>query len=115
MNIKRPDGIILNQISYQMVIEDLKSNSPTFFPDRVRPYESKISVRKMIFDSVKEECVRKGYWCFADGINQEPVSRTMRNLVQDMARLGFIKRISTGRYIVEIEGDADASSDAKDS
>lgn len=69
----------------------------------------------MIFDSVKEECLRKGYWCFADGINQEPVSRTMRNLVQDMARLGFIKRISTGRYIVEIEGDADASSDAKDS
>ena len=39
----------------------------------------------------------------------------MRNLVQDMARLGFIKRIGTGRYIVEIEGDADASSDAKDS
>ena len=115
VNIKRPDGIILNQISYQIVIEDLKSNRPTFFPDRVQPYESKISVRKMIFDSVKEECVRKGYWCFADGINQEPVSRTMRNLVQDMARLGFIKRISTGRYIVEIEGDADASSDAKDS
>lgn len=115
VNIKRPDGVVLNQISYKMVIEDLKSGNPTLFPDRVRVYVEKTSIRKMIFDSVKEAYLQKGYWCFDDGINGEPVSRVMRNLVQDMARLGFIKRISTGKYIIQIEGDADASSNAKDS
>ena len=100
MNIKRPDGIVLNQIGYRMLIADLKSNCPTIIPDRTKAYVQKTSLRKMVYDSMKEQTEQKGYWCCTDGICGEAVTPNWRNIIQKMVKAGFIKRIGRGKYII---------------
>ena len=115
VNIKRPDGIVLNQIGYRMLIADLKSNCPTIIPDRTKSYVQKTSLRKMVYDSMKEQTEQKGYWCCSDGICGEVVTPNWRNIIQKMVKAGFIKRIGKGKYIIESGCDSDASDDEKDS
>ena len=100
--LRCPDGVMLTNVSYQAIMNDLKATTPALFGNRTCKYKDKISVRKEIFDRVRMITIQKGYWEFADGLAEGvEVTREKRNLVQDMARLGYIKRIGVGKYIVE--------------
>lgn len=100
-SVRMPNGVLLAHLSYSILMNDLKSEIPFIFRDRKCQYIEIRSIRRKIFDSVKAETERKGWWGFSDKIDGQKVSRSMRNLVQDMARLGYIKRIGTGKYITE--------------
>ena len=87
--------------SYQAVMLDLKADEPGIFTDRKKRYVDSVSIRKTILDHVIEFTKKNGCWTFRDGLNGVDITydRLKRNIVQDMARLGYIKRNSRGRYI----------------
>lgn len=91
---------VYKHIAYKRAMLDLKSEVPEIFKDKHTTYRDKRSVRKLIYDNVVYESLRKGYWEFADGLDGNEVTRMQRNLVQDLARLGYIHRISKGKYAI---------------
>lgn len=91
---------VYEHISYKQAMLDLKSEVPEIFKDRHTVYRDKRSVRKLIYDNVVYESLRKGYWTFSDGLDGKEVTRMQRNLVQDLARLGYIQRVGVGKYAI---------------
>ncbi len=96
---------VYEHVSYKQVMLDLKSEVPEIFKDRHTTYRDKRSVRKLIYDNVVYESLRKGYWTFSDGLDGQEVTRIQRNLVQDLANLGYIHRISKGKYAIVGRGE----------
>ena len=100
-----PDGDVLSGYSYGAVMANLKAENSTIFPDRVKRWSDPVSLRKTIYDRIAEGTRTKGYWNFADGLDEvtDPsmpggVSRERRNIVQDMCRDGLIERCGRGCY-----------------
>ena len=107
VSLVMPSGIVLSGYPYGMVMADLKAEKSTIFQDRIRRWSDPASIRKRIYDQILEETEAKGYWTFADGLDEvtDPsmpggVSRERRNIVQDMAIAGLIERCGKGRYKV---------------
>ena len=102
-----PNGFVLSGYPYGMVVADLKSEKSTIFQNKVKRWSDPVSLRKTIYDRIAEGTRSKGYWTFADGLGEvtDPsmpggVSRERRNIVQDLAKLGFIERCGKGQYRV---------------
>lgn len=93
-----PAGFVMSGLSYITVMNDLKSEKASIIKNRRKRWSDPVSIRRRIYDNVKKASLDKGFWCFADGLDGEPVSRTQRNLIQDLARLGYIERVGVGRY-----------------
>lgn len=93
-----PGGAVISGAAYKTVMADLKSEKPSIFQDRIKPYQDIRSIRGLIYENVRRETLRKGYWRFSDGLDGQEVTRIRRNTVQDMARLGYIKRVGVGMY-----------------
>lgn len=98
---------VYEHIAYKQVMLDLKSEESEIFKDKHTTYRDKRSVRKMIYDNVVYESLRKGYWTFSDDLDGKEVTRIQRNLVQDLANLGYIHRISKGKYAIAGRGDTE--------
>ena len=100
-----PDGKVLSGYSYGAVMANLKAENSMIFPDKVKRWVDPVSLRKTIYDRIEEVTRNKGYWNFADGLDEitDPsmpggVSRERRNIVQDMCRDGLIERCGRGCY-----------------
>lgn len=98
---------VYEHIAYKQAMLDLKSEVPEIFKDRHIIYRDKRSVRKLIYDNVVYESLRKGYWTFSDGLDGKEVTRIQRNLVQDLANLGYIQRVGIGKYAIAGRGDTE--------
>lgn len=103
VTLKCPDGSVLSHLSFKEVINDLQSDHPVIFSDRLHPYLEKQSIRKRIYDAVKLETKKKGYWTFEDGLDGETVHYTYKRRIQDMVRLGIIKYIGQDKYTLEVK------------
>lgn len=89
---------IYKRISYQKVMIDLKRDVPEIFQFRHTVYRDKRSIRKLIYDNVCSESLKKGFWSYADGLDGNEVSLDQKRIVQSMARVGYIHRIDAGKY-----------------
>lgn len=101
VTVTLPGGVVMSGVPYTVIMNDLKSEKPCIFKKRIKPYKDARSIRSVIYENVKRETFQKGYWCFKDGLDGQEVTRIRRNIVQDMARLGYIKRIGVGQYSVD--------------
>ena len=104
VDIKRKDGTVIENMAYETLIEDLMSDKPIMIPDRVKKYEYKQSIRRRIYDSIKEFTQKNGYWCFVDGIDGMKIDAGTKRILQDMENHGFIQRMEIGKYKVK-DGD----------
>lgn len=102
-----PTGDIRKGYSYGAIMADLKSEFVRIFKNRTKRWNDPESIRKRIFDRITIATRNKGYWNFADGLDEvtDPsmpggVSRERRNIIQDMAKEGFIERCGRGCYRV---------------
>ncbi|MGN0313448.1 MAG: TniQ family protein [Fusicatenibacter sp.] len=102
---KRGDVIVYHQgsvlardISYTKVMNDLQLDVPELLTDRKKKYQPPKSIRRIIYDAVKESTKEKGFWEGKDGIGGQPYTRRERNILQDLANQGYIKRIEKGKY-----------------
>lgn len=94
VDVFRDDMLVYSQIPYSKIMNDLQEEEPELFPERKRKYVPPKSIRRIIYDSVKEAASKKGYWtAVEDGINGKKMTREQRNILQDFANQGFIKRI----------------------
>lgn len=87
-------------ISYQLVMVDLKRKVPKIFKDRHTVYEDKRTFRKMVYENVVFESLRKGCWTFEDGLDGKELTRPQKKKVQKMARDGYICRLKVGKYAI---------------
>lgn len=85
--------------SYTKIMNDLMSEESVIFTDKQKVYVPERTLRKKILDNVKKCTDQKGYWEFADGLDGEVVTRVQRNLIQDMAKAGYLVRVGKGRYV----------------
>lgn len=95
------EGDVIEQdISYAKVMNDLQSDEPMIFKNRIQKYYPPRSVRKRIYDTVLARTKEKGYWEAKDGIEGMAVVRGDRNILQDLTNQGYIQRMKKGRYKV---------------
>ena len=92
------DGRIITE-SYAKIMSDLMSSESVIFIDKQRMYVPPKTIKRKILDNVKKCTDQKGYWEFSDGLDGEVVTRVQRNLIQDMAKMGYLVRIGKGRYV----------------
>lgn len=85
--------------SYTKIMNGLMSKEAVIFTDKQKMYVPERTLRKKILDNVRKYTDQKGYWEFADGLDGEVVTRVQRNLIQDMAKMGYLVRIGKGRYV----------------
>lgn len=85
--------------SYTKIMCDLMSEESVIFTDKQKVYVPERTLRKKILDNVRKYTEEKGYWEFSDGLDGEVVTRVQRNLIQDMAKMGYLVRIGKGRYV----------------
>lgn len=102
VSLKCPDGRVLEHLSFKEIVNDLQSEHSAIFYDKRHRYIEKQSVRRKIYDAVKSQTKRKGYWTFADGLEEKTVNYRYKRRIQDMTRLGIIKCIGEDKYIVEV-------------
>lgn len=107
VSVISPSGEIKARCSYSMIMAELKAGTTTIFPNRFKRWTDPVSIRKRIYNRIAEATRNKGYWNFADGLDEVTdssmpggVSRERRNIVQDMAKEGFIERCGRGCYRV---------------
>ena len=92
------DGRIITE-SYAKIMSDLMSSESVIFIDKQKMYVPPKTIKRKILDNVKKCTDQKGYWEFSDGLDGEVVTRVQRNLIQDMAKMGYLVRIGKGRYV----------------
>lgn len=80
-------------------MNDLMSEESVIFTVKQKMYVPDRTLRKKILDNVRKYTDQKGYWEFSDGLDGEVVTRVQRNLIQDMAKMGYLVRIGKGRYV----------------
>lgn len=110
VSVLSPAGIVVRSgCSYGLVMSELKAGESTLFPNKTMCWADPLSIRKRIYDRIVAVTKNKGYWNFADGLDEITdssmpggVSRERRNIVQDMAKEGFIERCGRGCYRVVI-------------
>lgn len=91
---------IADKIPYSKIMNDLQAEEPKLILRRKKKYQPPKSIRRMIFDSVKKGVEEKGFWEGKDGIDGHPMTRGERNILQDLANHGFVKRTEKGKYII---------------
>ena len=92
------DGRIITE-SYAKIMSDLMSSESVIFIDKQKMYVPPKTIKRKILDNVKKCTDQKGYWEFSDGLDGEVVTRVQRNLVQNMAKAGYLVRIGKGQYV----------------
>lgn len=85
--------------SYVKIMNDLMSKESVIFTDKQKMYVSSKTIKRKILDNVKKCTDQNGYWSFTDGLDGEVVTRVQRNLIQDMAKAGYLVRVGKGRYV----------------
>ena len=85
--------------SYVKIMNDLMSKESVIFTDKQKMYVSSKTIKRKILDNVKKCTDQNGYWSFTDGLDGEVVTRVQRNLIQDMAKAGYLVRIGKGQYV----------------
>lgn len=99
---------ICSGMPYYKVMLDLQADESELFPDRRKKYIPPKSIRRTIYDAVKEGVKEKGFWVAADdGIDGKMMTRGQRNILQDLTNQGYIKRIKKGVYTIEQDTDHD--------
>ncbi len=114
VTLTSPTGVVYGRCSYGSIMADLRSTSSVIFPEKAKLWVDPVSIRKRIYDRISEETEKKGYWSFADGLDDITdsrmpggISRERRNIIQDMAKKGFIERCGNGKYITKaVKNDA---------
>lgn len=99
VNIIHGNEVYMHILSKKVMV-DLKADVPQIFKDRHTVYQDKRTFRKMVYENVAFESLRKGYWTFEDGLDGKELTVTIKKKVQKMARDGYIHRIETGKYAI---------------
>ena len=100
LRIDLPSGNTVESITYQKAMEDLLSGCPRIFTWKTGTPPIPKSERRKIYDAVRKDSKKKGFWSPADGIAGKPITGTQRSILNKMVHAGLLTRVETGRYIV---------------
>ena len=104
--VTKTDGTIVKEkMSYCAIEADLVAKDSSVFVEKTQIYEEPRSIRRVIFETIKEKTVEKGFWITKDGISGHNISANEQNVLQDMAKEGFITRVRRGVYKTPDIGD----------
>lgn len=101
-DIYKGETCIYQGLPYYKIMNDLQEDEPALLTGRVKRYVPPKSIRRRIYDAVKAGVDEKGYWTAAgDGFEGRTITREERNILQDLANLGYVKRLKKGVYTIE--------------
>ena len=110
LSIILPDGKCIPNLTFRSLMNELSAETPKYIRCRKIRYSVPETKAHMIYMSVKKAEKKKGYWTFQDGLTNESredveIDRCLRNYIQDLARRGYLVRISRGKYRTAKEND----------